>query len=304
MTSNPLISIVTINYNNTGLTEDLLRSVLCLEYSKIEVIVVDNASEQDPSEQFKKILPSVNIILSKKNLGFAGGNNLGIKAAKGEYLFFVNNDTELTPGILNGLLEIFKHYPDAGVVSPKFHYYYAPGTIEFAGYKSINSFTARNSMIGCRTKDEGQYDAISKTNYGHGGGMMVSRQVIDKVGLMPEVYFLYYEEFDWCEKIKKKGYNIYYQYKSLIYHKESMSVGKNSTLKTFYLNRNRILFMRRNVKGLSFLGFAFYYTFFTLPKNTFSFLVRKETDHLKAFWKGLIWNLSNRNLKKIELCAE
>ena len=129
MTSTPLISIVTINYNNTGLTEDLLRSVLCLEYSKIEVIVVDNASEQDPSEQFKKILPSVNIILSKKNLGFAGGNNLGIKAAKGDYLFFVNNDTELTPGILNGLLEIFKDYPDAGVVSPKFHYYHSPGTI-------------------------------------------------------------------------------------------------------------------------------------------------------------------------------
>jgi len=104
--------------------------------------------------------------------------------------------------------------------------------------------------------------------------------------------------------MKRKGYNIYYQYKSLIYHKESMSVGKKSVLKTFYINRNRILFMRRNVKGLSFIGFAFYYTFITLPKNTISFLAKKEIDHLKAFWKGLLWNLSNPNLKKIELCAE
>jgi GT2 family glycosyltransferase len=299
MINKPLISIITVNYNNAHITADLLRSVLRLEYSNIEVIVVDNDSSENPSEELKKIIPSAQIILSEKNLGFAGGNNLGIKAAKGDYLFFVNNDTELSPQIFDGLLEIFEDYPDAGVVSPKFHYFYAPGTIEFAGYNAINSFTGRNSMVGCRTKDEGQYDAIAKTNYAHGGGMMVSRKVIDEVGLMPEVYFLYYEEFDWCEQIKRKGYSIYYQYKSLIYHKESMSVGKKSTLKTFYLNRNRILFMRRNIKGLSFLGFAFYYTFFTLPKNTINYLFKKENDHLKAFWKGLIWNLSNHNLKNI-----
>ena len=299
MINKPLISIITVNYNNAHITADLLRSVLRLEYSNVEVIVVDNDSSENPTEELKKIIPSAQIILSEKNLGFAGGNNLGIKAAKGDYLFFVNNDTELSPQIFDGLLEIFEDYPDAGVVSPKFHYFYAPGTIEFAGYNAINAFTGRNSMVGCRTKDEGQYDAIAKTNYAHGGGMMVSRKVIDEVGLMPEVYFLYYEEFDWCEQIKRKGYSIYYQYKSLIYHKESMSVGKKSTLKTFYLNRNRILFMRRNLKGLSFLGFAFYYTFFTLPKNTASYLFKKETDHLKAFWKGLIWNLSNHNLKNI-----
>jgi GT2 family glycosyltransferase len=301
MINNPLISIITVNYNNTNVTADLLRSILHLKYSNIEVIIVDNDSSENPSGQLKKIIPSAQIILSKKNLGFAGGNNLGIKAAKGDYLFFVNNDTELSPQIFDGLLEVFEDYPDAGVVSPKFHYYYAPGTIEFAGYNAINSFTGRNSMVGCRTKDEGQYDVISKTNYAHGGGMMVSRKVIDEVGLMPEVYFLYYEEFDWCEQIKRKGYNIYYQYKSLIYHKESMSVGKKSTLKTFYLNRNRILFMRRNIKGLSFIGFAFYYMLFTLPKNTFSFLFKKETDHLRAFWKGFLWNLSNYNLKNSEL---
>jgi len=304
MTINPLISIITVNYNNTAVTIDLLRSIKHLEYKNVEVIVVDNNSAENPTQQLKNILSSVNVIISNKNLGFAGGNNLGIKEAKGEYLFFVNNDTELTPQIINGLLEVFETYPDAGAVSPKFHYYYAPGTIEFAGYKAINSFTGRNSMVGCRIKDEGQYDTISKTNYAHGGGMMISRKVIDEVGMMPEVYFLYYEEFDWCEQMKRKGYNIYYQYKSLIYHKESMSVGKKSVLKTFYINRNRILFMRRNVKGLSFIGFAFYYTFITLPKNTISFLAKKETDHLRAFWKGLLWNISNPNLKKIELCAE
>lgn len=303
MINKPLISLITINYNNTGVTTDFLKSVQHLDYPNKEVIVVDNNSSKNPTDELKNVFPSVKVIVSDKNLGFAGGNNLGIKASKGEYLFFVNNDTELTPQILNGLLEVFETHPDAGAVSPKFHYYYAPDTIEFAGYKAVNTFTGRNSMIGCRTKDEGQYDHLTKTNYAHGGGMMVPRKVIEEVGMMPEVYFLYYEEFDWCEQIKRKGYNIYYQYKSLIYHKESMSVGKNSVLKTFYINRNRILFMRRNVKGLPFLGFALYYTFFTIPKNTISFLSKNEMDHLKAFWKGLLWNLSNSNLKKIEVCA-
>jgi len=191
MITNPLISIITVNYNNTAVTIDLLRSIKHLEYKNVEVIVVDNNSAENPTAQLKNILSSINVIVSNKNLGFAGGNNLGIKAAKGDYLFFVNNDTELTPQILNGLLEVFENYPDAGAVSPKFHYYYAPGTIEFAGYKAINSFTGRNSMVGCRTKDEGQYDTLSKTNYAHGGGMMISRKVIEEIGMMPEVYFLY-----------------------------------------------------------------------------------------------------------------
>lgn len=299
----PLISVIAINYNNTEITADFLLSLLYVEYDNLEVIIVDNASKENPTEKLKSIYPNVKIILSKENLGFAGGNNLGIKEAKGDYLFFVNNDTVVTANIFEGLIEIFEKYPDAGVVSPKFHYYDSPGTIEFAGYNKVNTFNGRNSMVGCKTKDVGQYDEIKVTHYAHGGAMMVSRKVIEDVGMMPDVYFLYYEEFDWCEQIKRKGYKVYYQYKSLIYHKESMSVGKKSTLKTFYLNRNRILFMRRNVKGLSFLGFAMYYTFITIPKNTLTFIYKREPEHLKAFWKGYFWNLKHYNTKKINSCV-
>ncbi len=295
--SKPLVSIITVNYNNTDVTADLLQSIGYLTYPNVEVIVVDNASKSSPVVTLQKTYPEVKIIMSPKNLGFAGGNNLGIKAARGEYIFLVNNDTVLTPDILEGLVEIFDLYPDAGAVSPKFHYYHSPGTIEFAGYEEVNIFSGKNAMVGCRKKDYGQYDEISVTHYAHGGGMMVPASVIREVGLMPEMYFLYYEEFDWCEQIKRKGYQIYYQPKSLIYHKESMTVGKKSTLKTFYLNRNRILFMRRNVKGLPLLFFTAYFVCCTIPKNVLTFLLHKENDHLKAFWKGLKWNLSNYEVK-------
>ena len=290
----PLVSIITVNYNNTAVTVDLLESIHYLTYPNVEVIVVDNASRESPVEALQNAYPDVRLVMSPKNLGFAGGNNLGIKAARGEFYFFVNNDTVLTPTILEGLIDIFDTYPDAGAVSPKFHYYHSPGTIEFAGYEEVNIFSGRNAMVGCRKKDYGQFDKASVTHYAHGGGMMVPAWVVREVGPMPELYFLYYEEFDWCSQIKRAGYQIYSQPKSLIYHKESMTVGKVSTLKTFYQNRNRILFMRRNVKGWPLIVFTLYYVFCTVPVNTARFLARR--DHLKAFWGGIAWNLSHYNV--------
>jgi GT2 family glycosyltransferase len=295
--ASPLVSIITVNWNNTAVTCDLLRSIKETNtYHNIEVIVVDNASSTDPSEAFLNEYPSVKLIRNRENLGFSGGNNAGIRVALGEYLFLVNNDTEFTPGLVEGLLDIFAKYPDAGIACPKFHYYYAKGTIEYAGYSRVNIFTGRNFMVGCSEKDGGQYNTITETNYAHGGGMMVSRKVINGVGLMPENFFLYYEEFDWCEQIRKKGFKIYYQPNSLIYHKESMTTGKMSPLKTFYLTRNRILFMRRNVPLPGLAIFILYFTFFTIPKNTLDFIRKRQGSHLKSFWRGILWHF-NSNIK-------
>jgi GT2 family glycosyltransferase len=300
-TYHPLVSIITVNYNNAVVTGELLTSIGKNSYPNLEVIVVDNASKEDPTAILKAIDPAVQVILSSSNLGFSGGNNLGLKVAKGEFLFLVNNDTEFTDGLIEGLLEVFRQFPDAGIASPKFHYFFSKGTIEYAGYQAVDMFTGRNSMIGCKEPDNGQYDALSETNYAHGGGMMIPATVLKEVGLMPEVYFLYYEEFDWCEQIRRKGYKVYYQYKSLIYHKESMTTGKNSPLKTYYITRNRILFMRRNVKFSKRIFFMCYLLVFTIPKNTLTFIAKREGVHLKAFWKGIFWNI--KNYKKISSCA-
>ena len=120
----PLVSIVTLTWNTTEITCDFLHSINehC-NYPSLEIIIVDNGSKEDPTAIFKKIRPDVTVLLNGKNLGFTGGNNVGIKAAKGDFLFIVNNDTEFTPGLIEGLLDIFKTFPDAGIASPKFHYY-------------------------------------------------------------------------------------------------------------------------------------------------------------------------------------
>lgn len=287
----PLVSIITLNWNGTAVTCDLLRSIRRENsYPNLEVIVVDNASAEDPTSQVLQVYPEALVLRNEQNLGFSGGNNVGLRVAKGDYLFLVNNDTEFTPGLVEGLVETFRQHPDAGMVSPKFHYYFDKGTIEYAGYEPINIFTGRNGMVGSKQKDEGQYNIPGQTNYGHGGGMMISRKVLETVGLMPEEFFLYYEELDWSEQIKRKGFRIYYQPESLIYHKESMSTGKMSPLKTYYLTRNRILFMRRNVPVPGLAIFYLYFLFFTIPKNTLSFVLKRQTDHLKSFWKGILWH--------------
>jgi GT2 family glycosyltransferase len=288
----PLVSIIALNYNNTAVTVEFLKSVRehC-RYPQIEVIVVDNGSLEDPTLFCAAEYPGVKMVLTGSNLGFSAGNNAGIRQAKGDYFFIVNNDTEFTPGLLEGLLDVFQKFPDAGMACPKFQYYFHKGTIEWAGFSKVNVFTGRNKAIGHGEKDEGQHNSIHETPYAHGGGMMVPRRVVERAGMMPEEFFLYYEELDWSEQIRRKGYKIYYQPASLIYHKESMTTGKASPLKTFYQTRNRILFMKRNVGWFEFLVFIVFFIVLTIPKNTIKFLLEGKMQHLKAFWKGTLWHI-------------
>ncbi|QOR76436.1 MAG: glycosyltransferase family 2 protein [Thermoflavifilum sp.] len=287
----PLVSFITLNYNNTSVTADLLRSMRKLTYPNIEVIVVDNHSDIDPAPELMAVYPDVKIIYNSKNLGFTGGNNAGIHSARGEYLFFINNDTEVNPNLVEPLLDVFENYPDAGAVSPKIYYFFHPGIIQYAGYKKINSFTGRTGAIGSKKVDNGQYDFIKPTYYAHGAAMMIPRKVMEQVGEWPDIYFIYYEELDLSLAIRRKGYKIYFQPRSILYHKESMTVGKSSPFKTYYMNRNRILFMRRNVSFFSLIFFYSYLLFFTIPKNSATFILKKQRDHLLAFWKAIIWHM-------------
>lgn len=121
--------------------------------------------------------------------------------------------------------------------------------------------------------------------------MMVKRETVEWAGLMPEVYFLYYEELDWCCRIRQAGYQIYYQPSALVFHKESMTVGKGNPLKVYYQTRNRILFMRRNVSTLPLFIFLLYFAVFALPKAIVLYGLRRQFSFLEALLNGVGWNL-------------
>lgn len=292
-TKRPLVSIITVNFNQLQHTLALLSSLRNITYPEVEVIVVDNASRENSAQAIKESFPEVVVIVSEENLGFAGGNNLGIRAAKGEYILFLNNDTEVDPGFIEPLVKVFETNALAGAASSKIIYHNSDNIIQYAGSTCLNPLTGRNKRIGYMERDRGQHDTLRETDLAHGCAMMVPRRVIDTVGMMPELFFLYYEEIDWCETIKRNGFKIYYVPNSKVYHKESMSVGKNSVLKTYYMTRNRLLYMRRNSSGLSkIMAFAFF-IFFSIPKNMITHLKQRELEHVKAFWRGCIWNLTH-----------
>lgn len=288
-----MVSIITINYNQTQITCELLRSLNALTYPNYEVIVVDNGSTENPEQIIKQQFAHVQVIVSPTNLGFSGGNNLGMKHAKGDYFFLVNNDTELTPNCIEQLLAMYQKVPNLGIVCPKIRYFEDTQPIQYVGYTPLNPITARNHTIGQYEPDTGQYNQATPTPYAHGAAMMVSRQAVEKAGMMPEEYFLYYEELDWSEQMKRAGYKIYVEPNATVFHKESVSTGKDSPLKTYYLTRNRILFMRRNANNLHWALFLFYTALVMIPKNLFTLALHRQTKHLKAFWQGVTWNLSN-----------
>lgn len=252
------ISIITINYNGLKDTCALIETIP--NNDKLEVIVVDNASKNQETEvdTISKKYPHVKVIKSEKNLGFAGGNNLGIKAAQGKYLFFINNDTIFKDFNVLALIDRLESSPAIGVVCPKIRFAWGSNPIQFTGYTPLTKITVRNQSIGFGEEDQGQYDTPHPTPYAHGAAMLIKREAIEETGLMPECFFLYYEELDWSMMFTRAGYQIWYEPLCTIYHKESQSTGQNSPLRTFYIVRNRLLLVKRNWNGLTkYLTYAY-----------------------------------------------
>ena len=220
--------------------------------------MVDNASKKDEASLISAKYPQVIVIRSPQNLGFAGGNNLGIKAARGKYLFFINNDTIFKELNIQALIDRLESSPKIAVVCPKIRFSWGNHPIQFAGYTPLSNITVRNQAIGFGEEDNGQYDTAHPTPYAHGAAMLIKREALEKVGLIPECYFLYYEELDWSMMFARAGFEIWYDPACTVYHKESQATGQNSPLRTYYIVRNRLLLVKRNWCGVTkYLSYAY-----------------------------------------------
>ena len=296
----PFVSIITLNYNQAGVTLEFLESTKKIHYRNYEILVCDMASVIDPLTQ---IDPSkyhqTRILKSPQNLGFAGGNNWGMRHAGGEFFFIVNNDAEITPDLIQDLMKPFRMDSNIGVTCPKIKYYSNPDVIQYAGFREMNKFTGRTSTIGENERDFGQYDQSGPTNAAHGCAMMVKKEIIRKTGMFPEKFFLYYEEWDWSERIKKAGYTIWYVGHATILHKESMTVGKENPMKVYYHTRNRILLMRRNSDLFHLIIFTLFFAFVSTPKSICYYFAKGQFRQLKFFLKGIWWNIHSTSTSAI-----
>ena len=279
------LSIITVNYNGLKNTCALIESIPFND--NMEVIVIDNASKQDEANVISQRYPYVKTIRTNKNLGFAGGNNVGIKEAKGRFLFLINNDTVFNEFNIESLINRFESSPTIGIVCPKIRFAWGTNLIQYAGYTPLSKIMIRNQAIGFGEEDNGQYNIAHPTPYAHGAAMLIKREAIDKVGLMPEDYFLYYEEIDWSIMFSRFGYEIWYDPACTIYHKESQSTGQDSPLRTYYITRNRLLLVKRNWQGLyKYLAYC-YLTCIVAFRDVLKYTFKGKVDHAKVVINGI-----------------
>ena len=177
--------------------------------------------------------------------------------------------------------------PDIGIVCPKIRFAWGNKSIQFAGYSKLSTVTVRNYAIGFNEDDHGQYDIANSTPYAHGAAMFIRRDAINKVGLMPDCFFLYYEELDWSMMFTRAGYQIWYEPACTIYHKESQSTGQNSPLRIYYLTRNRLLLVRRNPQEFNKTLAYIYLIGIVALRDILKYTFIGRYDLLKAIFRAL-----------------
>ncbi|MFT0202659.1 glycosyltransferase family 2 protein [Bacteroides thetaiotaomicron] len=288
MINGPQVSFITICYNGFKDTCELIESLQNKIHSvSYEIIVVDNASREDEAVKIQALYPSVITIRSDENKGFSGGNNLGIKAARGQYLFLINNDTYIESDGIAYLIERLESHPEIGAASPKIRFAFPPQNIQFAGFTPLSPIALRNKGIGFGCPDDGTFDTPHPTPYLHGAAIIIKREVIGKAGMMPEIFFLYYEEIDWSTSMARAGYELWYEPRCTVFHKESQSTGQLSKLRTYYLTRNRLLYARRNLKGANRFLSILYQSIVAAGKNSLIYTLQRRLDLTGAVCRGV-----------------
>lgn len=264
------VGIVLVNYNGLKFQNDCIRTLYEMDCREFEIILVDNQSTDGSVEKTREEFPKVKILEMGDNLGVAKGNNVGIKYCMEhgyEYVLLLNNDTEADSKMLSELLKVAKESEKKIPVS-KIYYYDRPNVLWFAGGE-INWNRGITVHYGDEVEDKGQFDEQKHIEYAPTCCMLIPTAVFDKVDLVDEKTFMYYDDVDLCVRLNDAGYEITYVPTSLLWHKvNSSSGGAKSKIAIYYNNRNRFYFMNKHKEKFPKSAFAF--TFFSrIIKVTF-----------------------------------
>jgi GT2 family glycosyltransferase len=245
----PLVSIVLVNWN--GLSDTLACARSCLEMAgpRFEIVIVDNDSSDGSAAALTAALgsnPAVTLLLSKQNLGYAGANNLAITralAAGTEFVWLLNNDTIVNPKSLQALVDAAATHPRAGMLGSKILYFDQPNTIWFAG-GSVQKHGHHYSVHrGFKEIDRGQYDQVEEVEYLTGCSLLVRAATLRDIHLMPEEYFMYWEDVDWCTRARLAGWSCMYVPESTLLHKVNSSTNDQPDARVRYETRNRLRYL-------------------------------------------------------------
>ncbi len=323
--SEPHVSIIILNWNGWKDTIECLDSVIDNNYKNYDLIILDNSSKDESIKKINnhlKNLKSKNISFfdldekdielfelnslnknkkSKKNIffikndfnyGFAGGNNIGIKFAlrklNSDFVLLLNNDTIVDSNFLIELINVTNEKEKVGLVGPKVYYYNfnnKKNVIQWSDSYFISQIgLIKNSKRG--NIDNFEDDCYKEVTFLYGACLLINKDIIEKVGLLDNDYFLYWEETDLCYKVRKLGYNLYFVPKSKIWHKLDEKVRLSQT-SSYYYSRNALMFAKKNLEGLEKLLFFLFFNFIRMPLSLFLYyIIYKKKDVAKMFLKG------------------
>jgi len=268
-------------------------------YPHTEIVLVDNASTDGSVSLVGEKLPSVRIVASASNLGWAGGNNLGLRFAGGSYVLFLNNDATLHPNALTRLLEVAEQDTRIGVLGCKIYF---PGdtTIQHAG--GILRASGDTMLMGCGQKDRGQFNVVRDVDWVSGAAIMLRRNVLAMIGGFETLFGLYYEEADICSRARRANFRVVYVPGAIVYHRMSATIDRTLTGsgKYYRYQRSRLAFVMKNFGRVALMKCLIYemrnlasHIVVAIPGWRRRFWPRSDPTKLALLLRAYYWNLVN-----------
>lgn len=299
----PKVSVVILNWNSYEVTRDCLLSLRKLDYPNVEVVLVDNGSVDGSGQKLAGEFPEIRLISNEKNLGFTGGNNVGMRDVLGrgtDYLLLLNNDTIVAPDFLDKLVKVAESDPRIGMVNPKIYYSEPADRIWFAGAKYI-PWRTFPKVFGLRRRDDGSYDQMLEVSFATGCALLVKAEVPQKIGLLDDIFFLSFEDVDWSVRALKAGYKAIYVPSAVIWHRFSYATEKNRgfAYREFYNMRNTVLCARKYLPLYQLPLFLFSVAQYVISV-TIQSLLSADTKRAAALYRGL-WNGCRTSMREATL---
>jgi hypothetical protein len=295
----PKVFIIVLTWNRVHAVINCLLSLNSLKYDNFEVLVVDNASEDGTVQRLREIFPGLQIIVNERNLGYTGGNNIGIRYAlqKGaDYVLLLNNDSITHPGLLNELIAVAESDPTIAVAGAKNMRADNPRVIWGAWAKVTYSATL-TTIYGANKLDSPKYCRVKDVEQVVGCGYMWRCKALEDIGLLDTNFFGYHEDVDWCFRARKAGWRIVFVGTAIVYHQGSLSSSpsyKKCMPVMYFLARNAILFTRKHGNFLKLLKLLFNSITGSIRRCRNKRIKNRFAAELQ-FWQGVWDGFQNHN---------
>jgi len=291
----PLVSVIVVNYNDKVFIKKCLSSVLNTNYPRFEVIFVDNASTDGSLFLVKKLFENdkrLKIVCNNRNLGFAEGNNIGIKKAKGDYIVFLNCDTEVNPNWLIELIREMESDPLVGAAQSKL--------LRLQNQKRIDSYVDSAGgfidfyafSINRHGKNRVEFEKVMEIFYAAGAAMAIKRTVLTKVGFFDPEFFFSGEDVDLCWRVYLSGYKVILVPSSLVYHASSGGRAHTSETLLFHGCKNHIMLLLKNYETRNLEKYFIPYLVLVCS-FIFYFSLKRDCKKSIAYIKAIVWSLLN-----------